>query len=406
MKLSSGPHPLDGRARRWWLVWLALLACAAFVLPPAISDAATQETPDVGVVFSRDAVAPQSAAEIVAYWTPERMKSAKPMELPVAPAGDGEAVALDAGSVGEPGAAPGAAPGGKLLPAPNIEALEASASLTHSMDPNADYPPPYQRWTWFGRYTAYPMSTIGKMFFSQGGSNFVCSGATIHRDRVATAGHCVSNGSGVFSSNVLFCPSYNAGGVNPTRGCWPGLNLATYSAWHNSGDIDYDLGAIYTGTNGTVHNNSIGNVTGWLGRAWNWSGESNFSFGYPAANPFPGYHIIACVGPHWYNVNWNNPDPPHSKYIGCDATGGTSGGPWILGLGHRAAEYGDPFSDGDTDVEGTGFLNGTNSHRRNFGGGGGICGGLCTAELAAHQFWSDGPGGGFDTEDFWATVFP
>ena len=99
---------------------------------------------------------------------------------------------------------------------------------------------PYTQWQWFGRYLRnvgggspnLVVSAQSKMFFTQdhdgngSASGFVCSASTIGQDAVWTAGHCLSNGlngagaDGGFSTNILFCPSWDNGAVNPNAGCW------------------------------------------------------------------------------------------------------------------------------------------------------------------------------------------
>ena len=54
---------------------------------------------------------------------------------------------------------------------------------------------------------------FGKVFFSIGRSNYVCSGTATNStngDVVTTAGHCVSDG-GTFVTNFAFVPAYNNG---------------------------------------------------------------------------------------------------------------------------------------------------------------------------------------------------
>ena len=68
----------------------------------------------------------------------------------------------------------------------------------------------FQRWTHFGNYFTYPISTVGKLFFNQNGGSYVCSATVINRNTILTAGHCVHAGNNLqsgFSSNIVFCPS-------------------------------------------------------------------------------------------------------------------------------------------------------------------------------------------------------
>ena len=142
---------------------------------------------------------------------------------------------------------------------------------------------------------------MGKLFFTQNGKNYVCSASVINKSTLATAGHCVHAGNNLqtgWSTNVLFCPSYRpVNSVDPTiNGCWKGVSLTTSFQRFNAANIDRDYGCIVTAKTGTKQATSIGNVTGWTGRAWNWpSKQSTFAWGYPAASPFPGDKIITDV---------------------------------------------------------------------------------------------------------------
>ena len=58
----------------------------------------------------------------------------------------------------------------------------------------------------------WPYSPIVKIFFSQGGRNYVCSGSLIDPLHVITAGHCVHEGSGgSWSTKVVVVPAYDNG---------------------------------------------------------------------------------------------------------------------------------------------------------------------------------------------------
>jgi len=141
--------------------------------------------------------------------------------------------------------------------------------------------------------------------------------------------------------------------------------MATSSAWFINGDPDYDYACIVTPTTGTVVANKIGNVTGWAGRAWNWSSDQpEITFGYPAASPFAGNVIMQTASTEWYN--WEaTPGGQVSKVIGSDLTGGASGGGWFLGWRAPGAEVADTDGNNATDPLTAGpYINGVNSHKR------------------------------------------
>jgi hypothetical protein len=74
-------------------------------------------------------------------------------------------------------------------------------------------------------FTRYEPATYnpahGKVFFSDGGSNYVCSGTALtsgNESVVWTAGHCVNEGPGRFFTNWAFVPAYKTARAPTGRG--------------------------------------------------------------------------------------------------------------------------------------------------------------------------------------------
>ena len=71
----------------------------------------------------------------------------------------------------------------------------------------------------------------GKVFFTMGGVNYVCSGTSVVASSglslVWTAGHCVNEGPGPYATNFLFVPAYIDG--TAPYGKWAGTTLQTTS---------------------------------------------------------------------------------------------------------------------------------------------------------------------------------
>lgn len=360
------------------------------------------------------------ANQIRDYWTPERMKNAKEREaLRPSSSGGSSNKLLNPNSTDGPGYFEGWDPkSGKIPPKSGSNVLQLSPSaITQSTSTSLtsfgsapanplDYSNygPFQRWTWYGNYLTFPTSTIGKMFFKQDGIDYVCSGTVIGQNTVVTAGHCVKDGPGSWSTNILFCPSYYANGVN-TVGCWAWTGWAsTSSYWAVSGNLDGDYACFVTNTTGTTNANSVGISTGWLGLAWNWpASQMVFATGYPEASPFNGTNIIYTAATEWYQI-------VNSKFIGSDQTGGTSGGSWLLNLAHKAKEYTDVDGSNITDPGqniGTPLVNGVNSHRRclvNCNTPPTSSNGQYWSEMASPVFYSSGSDGS-DTIDVMNSCF-
>jgi V8-like Glu-specific endopeptidase len=345
----------------------------------AITNAQSQGGP-VSEGRTNEAQAAVQARETANYWTQERMDNA----IPMTPTVTVDALSLVSSPVSEASSEP-AVPGYVRGCRPNASTCDPEPRTLSSDDasfsergapgdllqpmhgtkptnPHTGPYGPFQRWREASLITAYPKSTIGKLFFTLNGQNFVCSASVIGRSTLITAGHCNSDGTQTFATNRQFCPSFN-GAPDPVRGCWSVVTSVVASPWHNSGDPDYDYSCLVTATTGTKIANKIGNVTGTLGRAWNFaSSQAERTFGYPQAAPFNGGTLQTTASSEWYTHDFRT-GGQISKIIGSDLTGGSSGGPWILGWTGGLAETADTDGSNATDP-GSNWVNGVNSHKR------------------------------------------
>lgn len=274
----------------------ALLAVSA-VSAAGAATAAPAKAPSGTSNVSSHAVSDGATAD---YWTAERMRTAIPGDVLAA-----KAVARGANSTahrnvetGAPTKVEGTAP---TLQAKQIQ-TKANASET-------------------------PVKHIGKVFFTLGGSNYVCSGNSVtstNKSTVSTAGHCVNEGPGAFATNFTFVPAYLNGSA--PYGKWTAKTLYAPTQWSSGGDMTYDTGfAVMNPLNGK----SLADVVGASGVQFNAArGLTYKSFGYPAAPPFNGESLKSCSG-----TATNDPYNPqfNTQGIPCNMTGGSSGGPWFIG---------------------------------------------------------------------------
>ena len=310
--------------------------------------AASQASPLVTNQVTALGSGQQTLAQLQAYWTPERMANAKPYPMETsnaASSADGSVQSIPLSTAPYKGL--WQRPDGSVQ-VTDLSMPESAGALTEPFHGAI----PYTQWQWFGRYLRnvpagspnLAISAVHKMFFTQNGSNFVCSSSTIGVDGAWTAGHCVSDGSQTFSTNVLLCPSYD-NGVNPSAGCWGADSLWVLTAFHNTGDFDEDMGGVDTAAPGTVNAGDIGSFTGVLGFGACFTNamcapNSNWlSMGYPQAAPFTGGKIETCASSLGY-VDAATGGGLDSWAIGCDMTGGSSGGPWIFGFGRNGGQPG------------------------------------------------------------------
>ena len=229
----------------------------------------------------------QSRDAVVAYWTPARMHSARPVAMQ------------------KPGALAG-------KPARAGTATEVPAP-----------------------YTTYPTSTHGKVFFTMGSFNYVCSGTSItsgNQSVVWTAGHCVNEGPGAFATNWMFVPAYRDN-VRP-YGIFVATTLLTTTQWRNSGDFSYDFGAAVVSTSSTT-GQKLNVAAGGRTLAFNGPRNQQYrAYGYPAATPFNGQRLWVCDSPWYMDDTSANPD---TLGIQCNMTGGSSGGGWVTSTGTVAS---------------------------------------------------------------------
>ena len=187
-------------------------------------------------------------------------------------------------------------------------------------------------WTKFGK----PLAATGKVFFTMGATNYVCSGsliteATTGRSIVLTAGHCVwdNKAVGAWATNFIFIPAYDSNPVNdcsssPDR-CLVATALVASSGFTSQTSFS---------TQATTYD--------WAFVAVEESGESGFNlavdgfsnsapayaFGYPAATPYSGKDLVYCAGP----ISQDTRNSGVTWGLACKMTGGSSGGPWISGF--------------------------------------------------------------------------
>lgn len=284
----------------------------------------------------------KTSAEILAYWTPERMAAAIPRVNPASGdprPGPASAIGPVVSAAGQNGVSQESVVDKYANP------LEQALVAPQEAGVFASYPYPFTRYfPWAGLYNGalafYPISPyrmVGKLFFTMGNSNYVCSASVIRPHLLLTARHCVLSQSTGWARNVVFYPGY-ANGQNPKLKRWTARRLATWGFGGSGVRLKWDIGFIQTndeggaGCNGSSGTRPVEFYTGFLG--WMYGGDvrdRNYtSMGYPQAAPFNGLWQVQA------HSDVGNVDPltePGTFSMGNDMTGGSSGGPWLVAFG-------------------------------------------------------------------------
>jgi len=250
-----------------------------------------------------------TTAESLNYWTPERMAAAVPRDMIFNPAL------------------------GKF----QVKQLACAGSwVLHN--------------TTRAPYSKYPFSAVGKIFFTLGANNYVCSGSITDAHTVVTAGHCTFDSENGFASNLIIVPGY----FNRSEpfGRFAASSLCTTSQFQ-SGGMSYDYGIARFQTALPISATGVLTLIANLDPA-----KTEYeSHGYPQGPPFDGMYENTCssdlCGRDWWMAN------PQPVGISCDSTGGSSGGPWITqgkflssvnsyGYGFQPNRMWGPYFDSDT----------------------------------------------------------
>lgn len=274
-------------------------------------------------------VSEQSAA--LDYWTAARMAAAKPRDMTAA--GNLPTATRAPLGAGIPGMVPGRDQAGNVLR--NVESrLRRPPPFVNTA---YRYPYPFDRFEVPGLvdYTQYPYSAVGKIFFTDVTGDYVCSGAVINSENgsvVWTAGHCSTEGGNDMQS-AIFVPGYLNGAA--PFGQWAVQSFWVPKQWVRTNNQAYDFSAYVLAADPTTGQTII-DVTGGLGIAWNVSDIQHwYIMGYPAAAPFDGERQWTCsTSQASFDLAGDKLRDPLAIGVGCDMTGGSSGGPWILSFGN------------------------------------------------------------------------
>ena len=193
------------------------------------------------------------------------------------------------------------------------------------------------------------LTTTGKVLFAMGANYYVCSASVVDdtvngRSIVLTAAHCAYDETGgTFATNWMFVPDYDSAPATltssgsfcatTTLGCWTASALVVHNGYASAGGfnnqaVTHDFAFAVVGAGGKTGTSQLDTTVG--GHPIQYSSvaanANTHLFGYPADGKYKGKDLVYCRGPLGFD-----PYTTNATYrVGCNMTGGSSGGPWFV----------------------------------------------------------------------------
>ncbi|WP_051829554.1 MULTISPECIES: trypsin-like serine peptidase [Streptomyces] len=272
------------------------------------------------------------------YWTLQKLLNAKPKPLPQAPAQDPT----------QAPAQPTAQPTGAAPAQPTAAQPPAGPDQLPAMVPAKPVAHPFPK----------NMHVNGKIFFKDGNEDYVCSGTVISdpehpgkSNLVWTASHCLHGGKGnKYYTDITFAPAFNSNGVLSGAGKqqakvedaepygeWGATAGMVSPQWTAEADPEkggpwsqFDFGIIKVanpdGSAKSLEETVGGSVPLWFNAPRDQLASVS-NYGFPEGKPFDGVELEHCDGGK-PSKKTGDPSRPAMLLIGCNMTGGSSGGGW------------------------------------------------------------------------------
>ncbi len=283
----------------------------------------------------------QSSTSIEQYWTPERLRTARPAPMPsttferlgtpVLPQGSDshqsgeEFVPIvnprrprDSGTILHPDEDHGEAPQYDAEISPRMVGGRGYPFTTRRVSPNSTV-------------TSDRYRRVGKLFYTAPDGDWSCSAAIIQRRLILTAAHCIHDREEKkYHTNFLFVPAHNGSASQSAPFCqWTGRSPRVTSRWRSSSGFPAvdDFGIVeIRERNCGGQTRRIGDYLGWFGWSTNsLLGNNITELGYPG-NLDQGRRMQITQSNVYRRTSTIGE-------IGSAMSSGASGGPWVQNFG-------------------------------------------------------------------------
>jgi len=205
------------------------------------------------------------------------------------------------------------------------------------------------------------VGATGKVLFSMGSSYYICSASVITdavstRSIVLTAGHCAYDEvNHRFAENWIFVPAWNAKASSldtaglfcssTAYGCWTATSLVASNVFANEPGFtvtatkhDYAFAVVGTGGFSNQQLDAVAGSQQMYTTDTVGLDVDTWAFGYPAQGKYKGNELTYCRGSLSFDTTAGVNSSTYK--LGCDMSGGASGGPWFRDFAESGASVG------------------------------------------------------------------